>query len=182
MQNRSEVVTNYQMANEVWRLDATDVVAGIRNREFSCRDAVNSCLERLDAVNPQLNAVVESRPDEALAAADKADEAALEGKRYAYILEKQYRWESWAAPKGNDGQIDHNNAMTGDDLVEFVNGKLFPYLHGFKLKASGPNTIEYKIGEIFGEIKNKISSGYNLREIIAGPTYPMSGKRLIEPL
>ena len=44
--------------------------------------------------------------------------------------------------------------------------KLFPYLHGFKQKASGPNTIEYKIGEIFGEIKNKISSGYNLREII----------------
>jgi hypothetical protein len=30
----------------------------------------------------------------------------------------------------------------------------------------GPNTIEYKIGEIFGEIKNKIQSGYNLREII----------------
>ena len=42
----------------------------------------------------------------------------------------------------------------------------FPYLHGFKQKASGPNTIEYKIGEIFGEIKNKIQSGYNLREII----------------
>jgi type I restriction enzyme M protein len=39
-------------------------------------------------------------------------------------------------------------------------------LHGFKQKASGPNTIEYKIGEIFGEIKNKIQSGYNLREII----------------
>ena len=44
---------------------------------------------------------------------------------------------------------------------------LFPYLHGFKQKASGPNArSEYKIGEIFGEIKNKISSGYNLREII----------------
>ena len=28
------------------------------------------------------------------------------------------------------------------------------------------NTIEYKIGEIFGEIKNRIQSGYNLREII----------------
>jgi type I restriction enzyme M protein len=56
--------------------------------------------------------------------------------------------------------------MTGDDLRDFVNGKLFPYLHGFKQKASGPNTIEYKIGEIFGEIKNKIQSGYNLREII----------------
>ena len=56
--------------------------------------------------------------------------------------------------------------MTGDDLRDFVNQKLFPYLHKFKERASGPNTIEYKIGEIFGEIKNKITSGYNLREII----------------
>ncbi len=62
--------------------------------------------------------------------------------------------------------IDYNKALTGRDLTEFVNLKLFPYLHSFKQKASGPNTIEYKIGEIFGEIKNKISSGYNLREII----------------
>jgi type I restriction enzyme M protein len=97
---------------------------------------------------------------------DKAVEAALEGKKYAYILDKPYRWEEWAAPKGKDGQIDHNRAKTGDDLRDFVNQKLFPYLHGFKQKATGPNTIEYKIGEIFAEIKNKISSGYNLREII----------------
>jgi type I restriction enzyme M protein len=97
---------------------------------------------------------------------DKADEAKLEGKKYTFILDKPYRWESWAAPKGKDGNLDHNKALTGDDLRDFVNGKLFPYLHGFKQKASGPNTIEYKIGEIFGEIKNKIQSGYNLREII----------------
>ena len=97
---------------------------------------------------------------------DKATEAALEAKKYAFILDKPYRWESWAAPKGKDGQIDHNVAATGDDLVAFVNQRLFPYLQGFKAKASGPNTIEYKIGEIFGEIKNRIQSGYNLREII----------------
>ena len=86
---------------------------------------------------------------------DKADEAALEGKKFTFILEKSYRWESWAAPKDAYGMIDHNKAQTGDDLQDFVNAKLFPYLHGFKQKASGPNTIEYKIGEIFGEIKNK---------------------------
>jgi type I restriction enzyme M protein len=97
---------------------------------------------------------------------DKADEAALDRKRYTYILDKPYRWEEWAAPKGKDGRIDHNRAATGDDLRDFVSQKLFPYLHGFKQKATGPNTIEYKIGQIFGEIKNKISSGYNLREII----------------
>ncbi len=97
---------------------------------------------------------------------DKAMEAELEGKKYAFILDELYRWESWAAPKGEDGKLDHNNAMTGDDLCDFVNQKLFPYLHGFTQKASGSNTIEYKIGQIFGEIRNKISSGYNLREII----------------
>jgi type I restriction enzyme M protein len=97
---------------------------------------------------------------------DKAMEAELEGKKYTFILDTPYRWESWAAPKGRDGKLDHNTAKTGDDLRDFVNQKLFPYLHGFKQKASGPNTIEYKIGEIFGEIQNKISSGYNLREII----------------
>ena len=97
---------------------------------------------------------------------DRATEAKLEGRKYSYILDKPYRWESWAAPKDKTGKLDHNVALSGDDLRDFVSIKLFPYLHGFKQKASGPNTIEYKIGEIFGEIKNKITSGYNLREII----------------
>jgi type I restriction enzyme M protein len=97
---------------------------------------------------------------------DKATEAELEGKKYSYILDPAYRWAKWAAPKTKSGQIDHNTALSGDDLRDFVNQKLFPYLHGFKQRASGPNTIEYKIGEIFGEIRNKIQSGYNLREII----------------
>ena len=97
---------------------------------------------------------------------DRAAEAALAGKKYTYLLDKPYRWGTWAAPKGKDSKIDHNAAKTGDDLREFVDDELFPYLQEFKDKASGPNTIEYKIGEIFGELKNKITSGYNLREII----------------
>lgn len=97
---------------------------------------------------------------------DKATEAELEGKPYSHILDAPYRWETWAAPKDASGKLDHNKAMTGDDLRQFVDTQLFPYLHGFKQRASGPDTIEYKIGEIFGEIKNKIHSGYNLREII----------------
>ena len=97
---------------------------------------------------------------------EKATTAALHGKQYTYILDKPYRWSTWAAPKGTDGKIDHNKATTGDDLIDFVNRKLFPYLHGFKQRATGPNTIEYKIGEIFSEIKNRIQSGYNLREIL----------------
>src|SRR3982750_4195281 len=59
---------------------------------------------------------------------DKADEAALHGRPYYYILDAPYRWEAWAAPKNVDGEIDQNRAQTGDDLRDFVNGKLFPYL------------------------------------------------------
>ncbi|MCA9095001.1 MAG: N-6 DNA methylase [Planctomycetaceae bacterium] len=96
----------------------------------------------------------------------KALEAQLEGKKYSFILPLRFRWDTWAAPKNKSGQIDHNRALTGDDLRDFVNEELFPHLTAFKQKASGPDTLEYKIGEIFGEIKNRIQSGYNLREII----------------
>jgi type I restriction enzyme M protein len=97
---------------------------------------------------------------------DRAAEAALSGKRYTYLLSAPFRWETWAAPKKKDGSLAHDKALTGPDLVEFVNTKLFPHLHGFKAKAASPQTLDYKIGEIFGELKNKITSGYNLREII----------------
>ena len=96
----------------------------------------------------------------------KKMEAALAGKKYNYILEPRFRWDSWAAPKTADGKIDHHKAMTGDDLNDFVNQKLFPYLKKFKNADSDANTIEYKIGEIFSELKNKIVSGYKLREVL----------------
>src|SRR5690242_7600262 len=51
---------------------------------------------------------------------DRATEAQIQGKKHAYLLEKPYRWESWAAPKAKDGKIDHNKALTGDDLRDFV--------------------------------------------------------------
>jgi len=98
--------------------------------------------------------------------ADKAMEAALEGRAYSFILSEPFRWGQWAAPKGADGKLNHNAAMTGDDLRHFVGTHLFPYLAGFKQRATGPNTIEYKIGEVFSEITNKVQSGYNLRDVI----------------
>ncbi len=96
----------------------------------------------------------------------KSDKAELAGEEYRYILDYEYRWPVWAMPKGVDGRLDHHRALTGPDLVSFVDEKLFPYLASFKQKADSPRTIEYKIGEIFSELKNRIQSGYNLREII----------------
>ncbi|MDB4425418.1 type I restriction-modification system subunit M [Akkermansiaceae bacterium] len=96
----------------------------------------------------------------------RAMEAELVGKGYSYVLDEQFRWSVWAAPKKDDGSIDHDSALIGDDLIDFVNRELFRYLNGFKERATGPDTIEYKIGEIFGEIRNKFQSGYSLRDAL----------------
>ncbi len=95
---------------------------------------------------------------------DRKDTAELSGKVYTPIIAPEFCWEAWAAPKNGDGKLDHHKAMTGDDLIDFVNIQLFPYLK--KFKSDNPNTIEYKIGEIFSELKNRLQSGYNLREVI----------------
>jgi type I restriction enzyme M protein len=97
---------------------------------------------------------------------DKKAAAELSGKAYVGIISPEYKWETWASPKNKDGKIDHHQALTGDDLKDFVDQKLFPYLRGFKINATSADTIEYKIGEIFSELKNKIQSGYNLREVL----------------
>jgi type I restriction enzyme M protein len=97
---------------------------------------------------------------------DKFTAAELSGKSHENILKPEFKWDQWAAPRTAAGKIDHNQAMTGPDLIDFVDLKLFPYLKKFKQEALGPDTIEYKIGEIFSELKNKVQSGYTLREVI----------------
>jgi len=97
---------------------------------------------------------------------DKQTSAELAGKTYIAILSPEYRWETWAVPKNGGGRIDYQKALTGDDLKDFVDHRLFPYLKKFKTSAESADTLEYKIGEIFSELKNKIQSGYNLREIL----------------
>jgi type I restriction enzyme M protein len=97
---------------------------------------------------------------------DKQTAAQLAGKAYQPIIAEAYKWHVWAAPKTPDGKLDHHQALSGDDLKDFVDLKLFPYLKKFKADAISPDTIEYKIGEIFSELKNKVQSGYNLREVI----------------
>lgn len=99
--------------------------------------------------------------------------AELNNKEYVNIIKTDYQWNVWAVPKRlvkeglfDKTELDYNKALTGDDLINFVNDKLFPYLKSFKQNAITADTIEYKIGEIFSELKNKIQSGYNLREII----------------
>jgi type I restriction enzyme M protein len=97
--------------------------------------------------------------------AERSLNAELAGRAYTPIIDAAHRWGRWAAPKDAQGKLDHNRALTGPDLVDYVNRELFPYLHGFKGRSE-PATIEYKIGEIFAEMKNKFTSGYSLRDAL----------------
>jgi type I restriction enzyme M protein len=97
---------------------------------------------------------------------DKEASARLNGEKYTRLISNEYKWTTWAAPKTADGKIDYKVALTGDDLKEFVDNKLFPYLKQFRADAESADTLQYKIGEIFYELKNKLQSGYSLREVI----------------
>jgi type I restriction enzyme M protein len=97
---------------------------------------------------------------------ERSMEAELVGKPYEFIVDEAHRWSAWAAPRKADGSLDHDHALVGDDLIAYVDRQLFPYLQGFKQRATSPDTIEYKIGEIFSEIKNRFQSGYSLRDAL----------------
>ena len=97
---------------------------------------------------------------------EKETKAQLDNKTFNPVLSKEYSWSSWAVVKSKGGKVDFNKNLTGPDLKKFVDEKLFPYLSSFRDKAENIDTLEYKIGEIFSELKNKLQDGYTLRDVI----------------
>ncbi|WP_119155830.1 amidase family protein [Caldimonas tepidiphila] len=77
--NRRSATPLHAQPAELWRWSASALADGIRTRAISSRDATLACLQRIDQVNPAINALVEVSPEEALAAADAADRAVKQG-------------------------------------------------------------------------------------------------------
>jgi amidase len=67
------------MSNPLWRWPAHQLADAIRHGAVSAREAVTATLDRVHAVNPRLNAIVDLMADEALATADAADAARRRG-------------------------------------------------------------------------------------------------------
>jgi len=55
---------------------------------------------------------------------ERAIAAELVGKPYEFIIDGKQQWSRWAAPKKADGSFDHDTALTGDDLIEFVDNRI----------------------------------------------------------
>lgn len=67
--------------SDIWKLDASEIAAGVRSGLFTAREVTEGALARLAAVNPAINAVVAEMPEEALAAADAVDGARAAGQQ-----------------------------------------------------------------------------------------------------
>jgi len=80
----------------------------------------------------------------------------LMGGRYRDVIEAPYRWRDWAA--------DEDRGRTGEELIEFVNDELFPYLRG--LVGTQENDQRDVIAAIFRETYNRMLSGYLLRDVV----------------
>jgi len=65
---------------EIWRLSAQELAGLIRTKKVSAKEAATSALERLDAVNPAINAVVDHRPADVRAQAAEVDAAIARGE------------------------------------------------------------------------------------------------------
>ncbi len=86
---------------------------------------------------------------------DKADEAALDRKKYTFLLDKPYRWDEWAAPKGKDGQIDHNRAKTGDDLRDFSAASFFPIFTVLSRRPAGRTPSNTRLAKSSAKSKTR---------------------------
>src|SRR3981189_2765337 len=60
---------------DLWRLSAADIVALIRSKKISAKEAASAAMAVLNAVNPSINAVVDHRPADVLAQAEAIDAA-----------------------------------------------------------------------------------------------------------
>mgnify|MGYP001283366704 FL=1 len=94
------------------------------------------------------------------------DEAFLENRTYRYVIDEEHRWSTWACPKDEKGELDIRNAVTSDDLSDYVNQSLFPYLKSFNDDVQDVKSVRYMVGNIFGYIRNNIANGSTLREVL----------------
>src|SRR6266699_1898729 len=80
------------------------------------------------------------------------------GEEYEPVIAHPYRWRDWAAVE------DKTQRLTGDELLDFVNNDLIPYLG--RISGSGEHDIRTIIGTIFQGTYNRVRSGYILREVV----------------
>jgi amidase len=98
------------MSDDIWRWSATRIAAGIRGRDISAREALESCLDRMAAVNARINAVTVDLTVSAREAADRADAAVARGDELGALH---------GVPVSIKENIDQQGCATTNGVVGF---------------------------------------------------------------
>ncbi len=87
---------------------------------------------------------------------DRESEQELMDEKFVSVIPEPLRWRSWAAD---------DEGITGDELLDFANTKLFPQLK--ELSADGPDhNRAILVREIFADAYNYMKSGTLMRQVI----------------
>lgn len=97
---------------ELWELGATEVAALVRNKEVRASDVAESTLERIDAVNPALNAIVQRADDIAQAAATNIDNGNFTGELAGATFTSKINTDHVPFPTTNGIKALANNIAT----------------------------------------------------------------------
>lgn len=66
--------------SDLWQMSATEIAQAVRTKQLSAEEVTKAHLDRISDVNPDLNAVVQEFPDEAIAAARAVDAQIAQGE------------------------------------------------------------------------------------------------------
>jgi type I restriction enzyme M protein len=87
---------------------------------------------------------------------DKEKEVELIGENYQSPIPKEFRWRHWAEdPEG----------ITGDELLDFINDKLFKKLKGLDIQE-GDDPRKFLIKAVFEDSFNYMKNGTLIRQVI----------------
>lgn len=78
---------------------------------------------------------------------------------YESIIPEELRWREWAVDN-KDGE-----ALTGDDLLDFINDKLFPTLKNLEIDENTPKKSAI-VKEVFEDAYNYMKNGILIRQVI----------------
>jgi type I restriction enzyme M protein len=86
---------------------------------------------------------------------DKDKELEVLNDDYVSPIPTEYQWETWAAD---------DEGMTGDELQEFVDRKLFPALRNIDISTAKKRAV--LVHEVFDGNNNYMKSGINIRKVL----------------
>lgn len=145
------------MSENLWQLSACEMAEGIRGKHFTSREAVESCLGRVEQTNTVVNALTEIRSDDALKAADIADQEVAKGKPLGLLhgvpvtIKGNIDLAGWATVNGS--------AHLKDNIAQETSPPAQNWLNAGAVVIGRTNTPEFCVrwdttNNIFGETKN----------------------------